>query len=325
MSASGFVIHRLRFRADVTAPLRLPAAAGAALRGALFSALRRQFCLAAGGPQCGRPELAAACPVCFLLAPVEERNPRGRDVPRPYTLRAPSDAARSYEASESFEFGFSTFGRALSHFPYALLGVQEMGRQGLGVARAGAFRLAEVWAEDPLTGRQERIYRAGDPTVRAPALPIGWPQVRAEAAALAAAGGAQRLRLEFVSPTRLIADGRLVKPERFSAAILLARLLERLEALFQRYGGERLDVDPGVLLAHASARVRIVEQRIAWQELLRASSRHQRLVPMSGLVGTVELEGELEPLLPWLVWGTLTQVGKDAAMGNGCFRLQALR
>ena len=42
--------HLLRFRAEVTAPLRLPLAAGAALRGALFSTLRRQFCAAGGGP-----------------------------------------------------------------------------------------------------------------------------------------------------------------------------------------------------------------------------------------------------------------------------------
>jgi hypothetical protein len=42
---------------------------------------------------------------------------------------------------------------------------------------------------------------------------------------------------------------------------------------------------------------------------------------MGGLVGSVVLEGELGPLLPWLVWGTLVQVGKDASMGNGVLRL----
>ena len=45
---------------------------------------------------------------------------------------------------------------------------------------------------------------------------------------------------------------------------------------------------------------------------------------MGGLVGEVTLEGELGPFLPWLVWGTLVHVGKDAAMGNGQFRLEAL-
>jgi hypothetical protein len=48
------------------------------------------------------------------------------------------------------------------------------------------------------------------------------------------------------------------------------------------------------------------------------------MVPMGGLVGSVTLEGELEPFLPWLVWGSLTHVGKDAAMGNGQLRLEPL-
>src|SRR5438552_2890281 len=101
---SRFAVHLLRFRGEVTAPLRLPPAAGAALRGALFGALRKQFCLAGGGPLCGRPEVARDCPVCFLLAPVEAHNRRGQDVPRPYALRAPSDAGKTYAIGESVEF-----------------------------------------------------------------------------------------------------------------------------------------------------------------------------------------------------------------------------
>jgi hypothetical protein len=317
-----FAVHVLRLRAEVSSPLQLPAAAGAALRGALFGALRGQFCLAAGGPLCGRLPLAADCPVCFLLAPVDERGPRGRDVPRPYTLRPPDDAARRYEVGEALEFTLTTFGQALAHFPYALLGLQEMGRAGLGLHRAGGFKLAEVWAADPLTGRQERLYRASEPTVRSPNLPIGWPQVAAEVQALKEAGGERRLRLELLSHTRLVAGNHLVKPEAFCFAHLLGRLLERLEALFGRYGPEAPGFDARGLLEAAEG-VRIAERRLVWRELFRASGRHGRMLPMSGLLGEVVLEGELAPFLPWLVWGTLTHVGKDAAMGNGHYRLEA--
>src|SRR5215207_1905149 len=136
-------VHLLRFRAEVTAPLTLPPASGAALRGALFAALRASFCQAGGGPECGQPALAATCPVCFLLAPVAIGERRGQDVPRPYVLRAPTtDRAATYAAGQSFEFGLTTFGRALEALPYALLGVQAMGERGLGADRAGAFRLA---------------------------------------------------------------------------------------------------------------------------------------------------------------------------------------
>jgi hypothetical protein len=311
-AALGLDVHVLRFRAEVTSELWLPVAAGAALRGALFGALRVGFCLAAQGPDCGRPDLAARCPVCFLLAPVEAGHRRGQDVPRPYTLRVPfAGRAVMYAPGQSFEFGMATFGRALETFPYALLGIQTMGERGMGPRRAGSF---------PLAGRQERVYRAGEPTVQAPALPVTAADVAAEALALARRGAARRLRLTFLTPLRLIEDGRLVKPPDFRLRALVARLLERLDALAARYGDGPLAV-PIEPLRYAAETARVVEQRLQWREVFRASGRHGRLLPMSGLLGEVVVEGDLGPLLPWLVWGSLVQVGKDATMGNGALAL----
>jgi hypothetical protein len=322
--AAGFAVHLLRFRAEVTAPLRLPPAAGAALRGALFGALRGQFCLAGRGPDCGAPEIAAACPVCFLLAPVDTADPRGRDVPRPYVLRGPESGGPVYAPGQVLEFGLATFGRALSHVPYALLGVEEMGQRGLGAGRGGAFRLDEVWAENPLLGQQTAVYqRARGAVVRTPGLPIQATQVQAEAERLAQAGGAERLRLELRSPLRLIYNRQLVKPAAFSFRTLLGRLLERLSALYAHYGAGAAPFDHGALLGAAEA-VQVADRQLRWCELFRGSGRHGRALPMSGLVGSVDLVGDLRPFLPWLVWGTLTHVGKDAAMGNGQLRLEVV-
>ncbi len=316
-------VHILRFRAEVTSPLRLPPAGGAALRGALFAALRAQFCLAGAGPECGRPSVATSCPVCFLLAPVEAGHRRGQDVPRPYVLRALSQGSLAYAPGQTLEFEMATFGQALGVFPYALLGIQEMGQRGLGAGRQGGFHLSEVWAENPLAGRQERVYRPEDAVVHTPALPVDAAQVAVEAAALAHRGGAQRLRLSLRSPTRLVEGGRLVKPEAFELRALLARLLERLDALGDRYGAGPLGVAFAPVLRQADA-VRVAERRLVWRELFRASGRHRAQLPMGGLLGDVLLEGDLGPLLPWLVWGSLVHVGKDATMGNGALRLDAV-
>jgi hypothetical protein len=173
-------------------------------------------------------------------------------------------------------------------------------------------------------------------------LPVDDGQVTEEAALLARRGGDHRLRLALVTPTRLIERDRLVKHDTFEFAPFLARLLERLSALFGRYGDEmvreeeaaqddRAGAGRGVArrpfeaaaLLRAAGEVRIAERRLVWRELFRASGRHGRMVPMGGLVGEVVLEGDLGPFLPWLVWGSLVHVGKDAAMGNGQFGLEA--
>jgi hypothetical protein len=315
-------VHLLRFRAEVIAPLRLPPTVGAALRGALFRTLQQQFCLAGRGPGCGQAPLAADCPVCFLLAPVDETDRRGRDVPRPYVLRPPLSGPRDYAVGQIFEFELATFGRALGHFPYTLLGIEEMGRAGVGAGRQGAFRLDEVWAVNPLQGRQEAVYvRSRGATVRTPSLPVGETDVREEAAALAGRGGTERLRIELEAPMRLVEGGKLVKPEGFAFRAFFARLLERLTALRARYGDGAPPPDVPALLGTAGE-VRIAERRLEWRELFRGSARHRRALPMGGLLGGVTVDGELAPLLPWLVWGTLTHVGKDAAMGNGRYRLE---
>ncbi|MBI4492648.1 MAG: CRISPR system precrRNA processing endoribonuclease RAMP protein Cas6 [Chloroflexi bacterium] len=311
--AAAFSVHQLRFVAEVAAPLRLPPHKGSSLRGGLFEALRAQFCLSPAA--CGSPQAAAACPVCFLLAPVQEDAPRGRDLPRPYVLRPPADPRTDYQPGERFEFRFLTFGRALGHFPYALLGVQELGRRGLGVGRAG-FHLQEVWAEHPLLGRQERLYRAAEPVVAAPALPITADQVEAEVARL---GATPRLLLRFHLPLRLIEAGRLVAVSNWRFRPFFQRLAERLLALSEAYA-EPLPLRFDRLLQLAE-RVETVDNRLRWWDLFRHSSRHGRLLPMGGLVGEVVLAGELEPLLPWLVWGQFTHVGKYADHGNGWYEL----
>lgn len=125
MSLPGFSVNQLRFVAEVAAPMRLPPHKGSSLRGGLFEALRSQFCLSPSA--CGGLH-STGCPVCFLLAPVDPSAARGRDIPRPYVLRPPTDERTEYAPGDRFEFDLLTFGRALGHFPYALLGVQEMGR-----------------------------------------------------------------------------------------------------------------------------------------------------------------------------------------------------
>jgi CRISPR/Cas system endoribonuclease Cas6 (RAMP superfamily) len=43
---------------------------------------------------------------------------------------------------------------------------------------------------------------------------------------------------------------------------------------------------------------------------------------LSGFVGEIVFEGELEPFLPYLRLGEYLHVGKNAVFGNGWFRIE---
>jgi len=157
--------------------------------------------------------------------------------------------------------------------------------------------------------------QAGDDLVSVPDIPITDAHVQAVATL---SPETARLTLEFLTPLRLVDQGRLV--QRLAFLPFLLRLLERLEALSVRYGGQRLPFDHAQLLP-AVEQVTVLEDATRWIELESYSTRRQARSPMGGLVGSVTFGGPLAPFLPWLLWGQFTHAGKDAVKGNGLYRL----
>lgn len=128
------------------------------------------------------------------------------------------------------------------------------------------------------------------------------------------------IKLRFKTPLRLVTNGELV--HRLSFATLMRRLFERLSTLWGAYADESLSLDFPTLLTQAEL-VRVAEDNTRWVELERYSNRQQRRMPMGGLVGDIAFEGDLAPFLPWLIWGSITHLGKYAVMGNGWYELRS--
>ena len=131
-------VRRFRFLAEATSTVRLPPAAGAALRGALFSTLRSQYCLAARRRTVADPPWRASARSAGCW-PRSKRAIRGARTCHGLTCcNSPGGAALTY-APPGLEFTLTVFGQATDAFPYALLGVQEMGQRGIGQGRQGSF------------------------------------------------------------------------------------------------------------------------------------------------------------------------------------------
>jgi hypothetical protein len=184
--------QRLQVELRVTRDVWLSQHQGAAIRGAFFGVLRDRFCVRRDLPSCQPCTLHAICPISALVATVDDASPRGLDVPRPFTLEPPVGRQRThYAAGETYRFGLTLFGRGLQLLPYVVVGLQDLGAEGIGRPGAGGagsegrlrllargtddepadrgagdkgsvgrLRLARVEAWNPITRRRQPVYAA---------------------------------------------------------------------------------------------------------------------------------------------------------------------
>jgi len=334
-----FTAYRLRFVTEVQSPIELNEHQGSAIRGSLFHALRNRFCMNQEAEECAVCPLVASCPVATLVSTLKLRSSRGRDVPRPYTVQPPRPGnghpiqrpdGRSvfrYRPGEGFEFGLTLYAQALQLFPYVVLAVKELEQDGIGRKmeqaqgrwRRGTFTVREVWAENPLTGERQPVLKAGDQLVQVPDVPITHQQVEK----VQTPNSKSQIRLHFLTPTRIIQRGHLLKPDHFSFQPFFQRLMERLEALSRDFSDTPLRFDDPKGLIEAAGCVEVTDNRLTWEELRSYSTRRRAESPTSGLMGNVVLQADdWSPFWPWLVWGQFVHVGKDAVKGNGWYEVR---
>ncbi|MGQ9682591.1 MAG: CRISPR system precrRNA processing endoribonuclease RAMP protein Cas6 [Anaerolineae bacterium] len=317
--------HHLEFTLEALTPVSLNEHQGSALRGALYHGLRA-FCAQRERTTCAGCLVLGVCPVAALVSTLDPEGVRGQDLPRPYVLEPPLDRRTRLAPGERLTFGLTLLGAALPLFPYVVQALRRLEEIGLGKGAAGGrrgrVRLVEAWAANPLSGERQPVLHAGETIVQMPDVPVTAEQVRAVAAHWPRA----RLALQFLTPTRLMAEGRLVRRPEFG--ILFHRLWQRVadladcRSLSGGSAAERQPPDPYRLVGLAR-QVRLVRDGTHWVELESYSTRQGRATPIGGFVGRATYEGDLEPFLPWLVWGQVLHVGKDAVKGNGWYRLEA--
>lgn len=310
--------HHLQFTLSAVTPLELGDNAGAAVRGALVNALLDRFCANKDAPTCAGCPLLNICPVAALVAPMRESGETGGEQrPRPYVTRPPQP--RRYAPGETLTFGLGLFGHAAALFPYVVMAAQGIERQGLGRrlqernGRRGGVRLLAIHAVNPLTGARQALFQAGQPQVQVPGIPIG----PAEVAAFAATLPADRLTLRFLTPMRLIDNGRLVK--RPDLRPLIQRLGIRLTDLATAYGDAPLPAADARALLPVAASASLEYDNTRWIDITSYSRRSGERTPIGGMVGEAVFTGNLGPLREILVWGSLVHVGKNAVKGDGWY------
>ena len=315
--------HQLRFTVCAETEIHFSAFKGSALRGALAGVLQRQYC-----PEWRNDRTDSLhrqlCPVCQLLS-WEQEDIEGGDLRRPYVLIPPIEERTTYEAGEQFSFGLTLFGARQQLLPYLVLGITAMGNGGVGqpdrAGQRGRFTLAGLEAINPLTGGTRPLLSQGG-VARLDTLPVTHADIVAAAARMVDSLNASQgeLCFNFHTPLRLNQDRQLVKTPAFFP--LMKQIVLRVLDLCGQHGEGRPNVTLAQDIYPYADQVTIVADHTRWWDLTGYSSRLGRAQRLGGLVGEATYHApDWRPLLPWLVWGQIVQVGKNTVKGCGQYTL----
>lgn len=276
-----------------------PGRIGNILRGAFGIAFRSMAC----SPQCpgfhGRDvrecDRRASCSYAKVFEPVAIGDgPSGfADRPRPFVFRGSHLDGKTIERGESFWFGVNLFdvrNPLIDDFRRALA---ELAREGLGPTR-GRADLASV----------EQMDRDG---CAVPGAQISIPLEGVHR-------NAQRVRVEFRTPTELKGGQGLVTCPEF--AVLFARARDRVSTLRALYGEGPLEIDFHGM-GERAAGVRMTRSDLRQVESTRRSSRTGQVHGIGGFVGVAEYQGALDEFVPYLEATRWTGVGRHCVWGNG--------
>lgn len=319
--------HQLRFSLRATTPIHFHDFKGSALRGALTTVLQRGFCPQWQAAQ-RDPLHQALCPICQLLASEDSTEQNG-DVRRPYSIEPPLDEQNHFAAGERFAFGLTLYGNRTDFLPYLVLAVRSMGQEGVGRRnpgersdKRGCFEIESIDALNPLTGERAVVLAKGEQMVQMQSCPVTHEQVmeRCDWLLTQLAQNENLLRIDFLTPTRLTQDKHLVQHPLFLP--LAKQTTLRVLDLAAQHGGGRPDFVLRNELYPAAEGVRLVENRTRWWDVKGYSGRLQQAQMLGGLMGSAIYHADdWAPLLPWLVWGSITHVGKNIVKGCGMIKV----
>ena len=265
----------------------LPPYLGSTLRGALGQALRQTD--------------KEACTFLYRNGEKKDRD-MGNVVVKPYMIIPPEIQTPQtvFGQGEKLDFELLLFGNAGEYVSAVVSALEQLYRFGLGVRRY-KFDLSEI-----INSQTRRIiWRKG--------------QYFKEAVTGA---DIQRYELQNVTgmvikictPLRIRHGGRLVKQISFQT--LIRNITNRIMALTERYGGWTDQEEAGRLLALAE-KVRTVHEKIKVERMERYSNRTNAKMDFSGLIGTIEYEGDLTPFVPWVYAAQRLHIGRNTTFGMG--------
>lgn len=296
--------HRYQFNCRVLQPLNLNLYSGSMLRGAFGRALRKSVCVTRGD-DCKTCLLYRQCtyPRIFETpAPSSSQFQQFSEIPNAFVIEPPPMGRQQLAASDTFSFNLILIGRAVADLPIVIHAWQMALQAGLGAGHAQAELLDVVF--EPGQTAEQVIYPANSDNRLLPAAPF----------TPASLPTTETISLQLHTPLRIKHHGKVLSSALRGQDFLLA--LVRRYYLLQEFHAADYQAPDFKQLATAAERVTASHQ-LSWCQWDRYSNRQQQKMTFGGVIGTLQLRGDLAPFLPLLQQGQWLHVGSKTTFGMG--------
>ncbi|KIH75736.1 Uncharacterized conserved protein [Geoalkalibacter ferrihydriticus] len=231
-----------------------------------------------------------------------------------FVVRPDPERCGYYDSGDCFDMDVLFWGRGIQGLTEFAHTLQSLGANGLNHGE-GRFDLLQVSARNP-SGAQVRLWSGGQlpQQLAPPVVSVAWwldslPPLE------------DRATMDFVTPARLLSQGRpLFRP---TFATLFPFILRRVSSMVHAHcGGIELFDDPKPLQLAAQG-VETLVNELFWKDW-RTLEGDGGAQDIGGVSGRLILAGEGLAEIGWLLRiGSLLQLGKGAAYGAGCYRLDS--
>jgi len=217
-----------------------------------------------------------------------------------------------FDIGDSFELTVHFLGEARNHLQDFAEILKMLGQNGLSHGR-GVFDIAAIEGED--ASGQRHLLCDQDEEMAELAPPVFDARWWVDSAAPV---GPTLLELHFVTPARLLSQGRPLFRPTFGK--IFPFILRRVTSMAQAHCGLEVVENPSPIL-NAASRVLVTSDTLRWTDWRRLEGEN-RSQDLGGVTGSLRLEGEaLEEIFWVLKLGSLFQIGKGAAYGAGRYDL----
>ncbi len=295
---------RLHFTAVMLADTRLPADKVSALRGAMGEMLMRANCVR--DRHCDTCDFEADCIVRRTMYTKSEITPRFVTTSDSvgYLLEC-ENREEEFCGGDALQFALVLFGKTIAYFNQYMQAFFAAGNAGIGKEHA-RFQIVSV-----TNSRNEPLLLDGAVYMKRYIVQTLDEYVDYRIGRLKKSG--MQNRLVFHTPVTLKRDGTFL--EEFEMEAVWNAVLRRIYML------ECFEGIEGTVYASEAGNVRwlprIVEQRARLTGIRRYSSTQERTVVLRGLKGFAQLDAIRDDMLPLLLAGELTHIGKNTSFGFG--------